>query len=182
MMSRYMMIVFMIVSSLSFSQIQDSTILIIPSSYSLTMSKPMFIKVGSTVKFEADSIYLVNSSRLRFYEELRNTLTTLNFNCEPTIELYKKSLIQNSLLTQQLLDNSEKTTLENIKLINDSNMLLNKQDETLNLTINNLNSTKEHLELAKAEMSRIKRNNIWENILYSLAGIGVGILVGISIN
>lgn len=181
-MSRYMIFVFMIVSSLSFSQIQDSTILIIPSSYSLTMGKPMLIKVGSTVKFEADSIYLVNNSRLNFYEELRNNLLTLDFNCEATIELYKKSLIQNSLLTQQLLDNSEKTDLQNKMLMNDSNMLLNKQNETLNLTINNLNSTKEHLEIAKAEMSRIKRNNILENILYALAGIGVGVIIGISLN
>ena len=182
MMSRYMMIVFMIVSSLSFSQIQDSTILIIPSSYSLTMSKPMLIKVGSTVKFEADSIYLVNSSRLRFYEELRNTLTTLNFNCEPTIELYKSSLNQNALLVNQLMENSESTNLLNLKFINDSQLLLKKNNETLNLSLANLNSAKDNLDLAKSELKKMRTNNIWENILYSLAGIGVGIIIGISIN
>ncbi len=161
---------------------QDSANFTIPSSYEYSMEKPILINSGDLVKFEADSIYLVNKVRLAFYEELRNKLLTLDFNCEPTFELYKSSLSQNTLLVNQLLENSESTNRLNTKFINESQLLLNKQNETLNLTLANLNSAKENLDLAKNELSKMRTNNILENILYTLAGIGVGILVGISIN
>lgn len=165
-----------------FSQTKDSITSTIPSSYSFSMEKPLLINSGDLVKFEADSIYLVNKVRLAFYEELRNKLLTLDFNCEPAIELYKYSLIQNSLLADRLLENSESTNRLNLKYINESQLLLNKQNETLDLTLTNLNSAKNNLDLAKEELSKMRSNNILENILYSLAGIGVGVIIGISLN
>ena len=164
------------------SQIQDSTTYTIPSSYSRSMEKPIRINSGDLVFFEADSIYLVNKVRLAFYEELRNKLLTLDFDCEPAIELYKSSLSQNTLLVDQLLENSESTNRLNLDFINDSKLLLNKHNETLDLSLSNLNSAKENLDLAKSELSKMRTNSILENILYSLAGIGVGVIIGISIN
>jgi len=165
------------------TQAQDSTNFItIPSSYSYSMEKPLLIHTGEFVKFEADSIYLVNKVRLAFYEELRNKLLTLDINCEPVIELYKSSLNQNTLLVDQLLENSESTNRLNRKFINEGQLLLKKQNETLDLTLTNLNSAKENLILAKEELSRMRSNNIFENILYTLAGIGIGVIIGISLN
>ena len=161
---------------------QDSVNYTIPTSYSLSMGKPILISSGDLVKFEADSIYLVNKVRFAFYEELRSKLLTLDFDCEHAIDLYKSSLRQNSLIANQLIENSESTNQLNLNFINESQLLLNKHNKTLDLSLANLNSAKENLDLAKNELSKIRTNNLFMNILYTLAGIGVGVIIGISIN
>lgn len=165
-----------------FAQVKDSSIVIIPSSYSLSMETPMLVRVGQIIKFEADSIYIVNKTRFSFYEELRHKLLTLDFDCEPTIEFYKETLSKNTLLAQQLLDNSENTNKLNTKIANDVQLLLNRNNKAIELSLDNMNSAKENLNLAKDELSKMKTNNFLENVLYTLAGIGVGIIVGVSIN
>ena len=182
MMKKLLSILFVYISSQIFAQIQDSSIIVIPSSYSFSMESPKIIRAGQNIKFEADSIYLVNKVRLNFYEELRSKLVTLDFDCEPTIDLYKKSLNQNALLVQQLLENSELTNQLNANLVSDSQLLLDKNNEALNLSLDNLSSAKNNLTLAKDELSKMKRNNFLENVLYTLAGIGVGVIVGVSVN
>ena len=175
-------LIFLIYSSQLIAQIQDSSHIVIPSSYSFSMESPKIMRAGQIIKFEADSIYLVNKARLSFYEELRIKLVTLDFDCEPTIELYKKSLNQNSLFAQQLLENSEITNRLNANIVFDSRLLLDKNNAALNLTLENLNSANENLELAKSELSKMRQNSFLGNFLYTLAGIGIGVIVGVSIN
>ena len=165
-----------------FGQIQDSSIMVIPSSYSLSMQRPKLVRSGQIIKFEADSIYLVNKSRESYYEELRNKLVTLDFDCEPAIELFKNSLSRNSILTHQLIENSENTNQLNTKLVHDTKQLLNRNNEALNLTLKNLTSANENLDLAKKELSKMRTFTLLENILYSLTGIGIGLIIGISLN
>lgn len=181
-MNRILSFLVLLFASQIFAQVKDSSIVIIPSSYSLTMETPRLVRVGQTIKFEADSIYIVNKTRFSFYEELRHKLLTLNFDCEPAIEFYKETLSKNTLLAQQLLDNSVNTNMLNTKIVNDAQQLLNRNNTALKLSLENMNSAKENLNLAKNELSKIKRSNFLENVLYTLAGIGVGVIVGVSIN
>ena len=163
------------------SQNNTSTISLVDSSYSTSMEKPLLILSGQTVNFEADSIYLVNKPRFILYEDIRDKLMTLDFDCEPTVKLYQESLRQNTLLADKLFQNSANTNKLNKKIFNDTQLLLDQNKSTLNQTINNLEAAKENLKLAHKELSKIKTTNFLENILYGVAGIGVGIIVGVSL-
>ena len=87
-----------------------------------------------------------------------------------------------TLLTDKLLENSANTDQLNKQIFTDTKSLLEQNKRTLNQTIINLKSTQGNLDLAKKELSKIKTNNLLENILYGAAGLGVGFLVGRSLN
>jgi len=168
-------------STLSYPQNNNDNIILIDSSYSNSFEKPLLILSGQLVNFQADSIYLVNKPRLTLYEDIRRTLMTLDLDCEHAISLYRESIEQNHLIADKLIMNSSNIQHLHRKTFTDTKLLLNRNKESLNKSIDNLESAQINLEKIKEEIDRIETNTFFDNLLYGLAGVGVGILVGISL-
>lgn len=181
-MKRFLIIFFAIFTSTVLSQSSRPDFLVIDSSYTASTEKPILLLSGQKINILADSLYLVNKPRLSFYEDLRDQLLNFNYDCEPTLELFKESMRQNSQLADQLYRNSESAKLLNTSLLSETKILLESNKAMLKNALTDLGKAQDNLDNAKDEISKIKTNTILENILYGFAGIGIGILVGITID
>lgn len=181
-MKPFLIIFLAIFTSIIFSQSSSPDILVIDSSYTKSPEKPILLLTGQIVNILADSLYLVNKPRLSFYEDLRDQLLNFNYDCEPTLELFKESMQQNSQLADQLYANSESAKSLNASLLSETKILLENNKLMLQTALTDLEKAQVNLNNAKNEISKIKTNTVLENILYGFAGIGIGILVGITID
>ena len=181
-MKRFLIIFFAIFTSIIYSQNSSPEFLVIDSSYTTSPEKPILLLTGQKVRILADSLYLVNKPRLSFYEDLRDQLLNLNYDCEPTLALFRESMLQNSKLADQLYRNSESEKSLNTSLLSETRILLEKNKNMIQNALTDLEEAQINLDNAKDEIFKIKTNTVLENILYGFAGIGIGILVGITID
>lgn len=175
--------VFLIISiQFTFAQINQPTEILIDSSYTKSAAKPFLLLSGSKVTVEADSIYLVNKPRLKFYEDLRSHLLNWDFDCEPTYKLFRETLKNNLILADQLNENFSDIDTLNARFMLETKSLLENNRVELSKAAENLLLANKNLDLVKEELNRIQFTAFWDKVIYALAGLGAGIIVGLSLN
>lgn len=150
--------------------------LVISKQYQFSLEKPILVKAGNTVLFQADSIYLINSGRLKFYEDLRKLLNK-DLDCSNIINTYENSIINNNNILNELLANSlnskkiiEETLLETSKSLTVLNQKLKENDIVLF-------KTKEELKQLKKQLKKDKIKRTFSFGTIGIIGIATGILI-----
>lgn len=134
---------------------------------------------GTTLKIQADSIYIINPRRYRLYNRLHTAILDTN-----TLAIFKQVLVNyreafdlQDTLNTKLTQNLEKTEtlVEDFAALTRQN--LGQVDSTLVTSKENLEVAKRILDEADSNIKRAKKNQ-W---LLFLSGAGGGLLAGLLI-
>lgn len=152
----------------------------IPLSYTWSERTPLLCRSGATVHLRADSIYMVNAPRYRFYRELhdvylRKSETELS---EIILRHYQSNLLRRDSLYDLLFLNNWETELRVTELAEQTRDLQQKLSETLQLSENLLHGSRRQLLLTEETLKKSKRRSRLEKIVLATAGMGIGVLTG----
>jgi len=148
----------------------------IPSIYQYSTEKPILIKRDSRIYFNADSIWLINPGRYKFYEDLRQLLN-YDIGCRDIIAAYQNSIEKNGLIINELLINSKESEKLSQKMLLASNQALNYSFTQLAKNDILLNSMKKDLSDLQNTVKKNKRKTIVNYFIIGISGTLTGILI-----
>jgi len=153
----------------------------IPASYANHVGEPIKAKKDSLYIFRTSDVYLVN---IKSFTALRNIYLSTRDQDQMTkdlIEKYTQTLRRNIDLERKLKINFAKTdSLDQIVYEKTQNTLQNTQ-KALDYTVNSLEKATKSLELVDKSAKRQRRKSVFEKIIIGIAGVGAGVLVGLSL-
>jgi len=97
------------------------------------------------------------------------------------VEKYTQTLRRNIDLEKRLNINFTKSDSLDQIVYQKTQITLNHTQKALDYTINSLDKASNSLELVEKASKRQRRKNVFEKILICIAGVGAGVLVGISL-
>ncbi|WP_461643401.1 hypothetical protein [Labilibaculum euxinus] len=151
-----------------------------PLQYCTSNQSPLQLVVGDTLVVMCDTMYLINKTRYQFYKSIHKaTLEDDNIECKNLLKAYETRLEEHELSYNKLLANcrkSEKTTLNFIEYTQKS---LESTQKTLQYTQQSLDTSMQNLDRANELIRKEKWNATGQKVLTGIAGLGVGILVGV---
>lgn len=165
-----------------FSQTPDSLQIIkIPASYADRQGPPLSVKKDSLYTFGTADIYLVNKKSFAALKDLYENISNKNDMTSVLLDQYTNTLKENISLQDQLKTNFKSgDSLDKIGYQQAKSTLLETQ-KSLTHTINSLDKATNSLNEVEKNIKKQRRRTLFEKILIGFAGIGAGILVGISL-
>ncbi|WP_010520578.1 hypothetical protein [Aquimarina agarivorans] len=166
----------------AFSQNKDTSHIIeIPLSYTDHVGEPIKTKKDSLYLFKTSDVYLVNEKSFLAIKNVYQSTIDKDKMTKEIVEKYTKTLRKNIDLERQLKTNfSESDSLDAIVYKRTQQTLTNTQ-KALDYTVNSLDNASKSLALVEKANKRQRRKTFFEKILIAIAGIGGGILVGVSL-
>ncbi len=172
----------MFLASFSYCQETDSLKIIeIPASYANYEGPATTVKKDSLYVFRTSQIYLVNeksfSALRRIYENAKDTDKMTN----RLLEDYSKTLKRNFELEDKLKINfAASDSLDRI-IYEKTQATLKNTQKALDYTINSLEKATNSLDIVEKNNKRERRKSTFEKILFAIGGVGIGVLVGVSL-
>ncbi len=165
-----------------FCQEMDSLQVIeIPESYANKTGEPFIVKKDSLYLFRTSDVFLVNKKSFLAIKNVYQSTLQQDKMTKELVEKYSQTLRRNIDLERRLKINfAENDRLDQLVYEKTQATLQNTQ-KALDYTVNSLEKATTSLELVGNGAKRQKRKGVFEKILIGAAGIGAGVLVGISL-
>ncbi|KAA1243033.1 hypothetical protein [Aquimarina sp. RZ0] len=181
-MKRLVFTLCIVMVSKTFCQEIDSLKVIeIPESYSNHTGEPLTVKIDSLYRFKTSDIYLVNKKSFLAIKNVYQTTIEQDKMTKELIKKYTQTLHRNIDLERSLKINFTKSDSLDQIVYEKTQATLNNTQKALDYTINSLEKATNSLELVEKATKRQRRKTVFEKILIGVAGIGAGVLVGISL-
>ncbi|MBQ4818845.1 hypothetical protein [Aquimarina sp. MMG016] len=181
-MKKLFLVLFIITVCFSHGQELDSLKVIeIPRSYADRVGEPFKVKQDSLYIFRTTDVLLVNK---KSFSALKNVyLSTLDQDkmTKDLIEKYTQTLSRNIDLERKLKINFRESDSLDLEVYKRTQATLTNTQRALDYTINSLEKASTSLDLVEKNARRERRKNVFEKILIGIAGIGAGVLVGVSL-
>jgi hypothetical protein len=161
---------------------QSGNLKTIHSDYSTSTSSPLLFVKGDTISITCDSVYLMNVIRYKFYKNIHKaTLESTDSTCSKLLKAYELRLNEHELAYNKLLDNSKQAEKVSLDMIDYSRKSLAGTQKTLEFTQTTLDQSLKSIDMAHNYIQQEKWNSKGQKLLTGIAGLGVGLLVGILI-
>ena len=144
--------------------------------YQTSFEKPIFAGQGSIAFFYTDTAYIINSGRLKFYENLR-TLLNKDLSCKELISAYENSLNENTKIINNLIKLSDKEKKLHSEAINGLTGRLNFLQNTLNENNVLLNNADNQIKELKKQLKQKNRKTYLNYGIIAVSGVLTGILI-----
>ncbi len=168
--------------SFSYGQVTDSLKIIeIPESYADRQGKPFMVKKDSLYLFKTPDIYLVNKKSFLALESFYKNVSNQNDMTNALLENYTKTLRRNIELESRLKINFDETDALDKAIYERTQATLTNTQKALDYTINSLEKATNSLDLVEKNVKRQRKKSVFEKVLIGLGGIGIGVLVGVSL-
>lgn len=164
-----------------FGQTPDSLVIKIPASYADRQGPPLTVKTDSLYSFGTSDIYLVNKKSFVALRNLYENVGNQNDMTSALLENYTKTLKENITLQDKLQTNF--ATSDSLDLIGyqTAKTTLIDTKNALDFTINSLEKATNSLNEVEKNIKKQRRRTFFEKVLIGAAGIGAGVLIGVSL-
>ncbi|MEW7289077.1 hypothetical protein [Aquimarina sp. 2304DJ70-9] len=177
-----MLILFIATVSATFGQEIDSlNIIEIPESYANRLGEPLTVKKDSLYVFRTPDIYLVNKKSFLAIKNVYQSTINQDKMTQELVEKYTQTLRRNIDLEGRLQTNFAKSDSLDQIVYKKTQVTLNHTQKALDYTVNSLEKATNSLELVEKATRRQKGKTVFEKILIGVAGVGAGVLVGVSL-
>ncbi|MBQ4801866.1 hypothetical protein J8L88_03305 [Aquimarina sp. MMG015] len=181
-MKKIIFIFLFLFASVSFSQEIDSLKVIeIPESYANYKGEPFIVKKDSLYLFRTPDVFLVNKKSFLAIKNVYQSTLQQDKMTKELIEKYSQTLRRNIDLERSLQINFAASDSLDQKVYEKTQATLLNTQKALDYTINSLERATNSLDIVDKAAKRQRRKGVFEKILIGVAGIGVGILVGVSL-
>ncbi len=181
-MKKLILILFLILNSNAFSQQIDTLKIIeIPKSYANRVGEPLSVKKDSLYIFRTPEVFLVNKKSFLAIKNVYQSTIDQDKMTKELIERYTKTLRRNIDLERRLKINFTKTDSLDLIVYEKTQATLDNTQRALDYTISSLDKATNSLELVEKASKRQRRKSLFQKILIGAAGIGAGILIGVSL-
>ncbi|NHN24086.1 hypothetical protein FIA58_000220 [Flavobacterium jejuense] len=168
--------------SITFGQEMDTLKIIeIPESYANRIGEPFIVKQDSLYLFRTADVYLVNKKSFLAIKNVYQSTINQDKMTKDLIEKYTETLSRNIDLERRLEINFTQTDSLDQIVYEKTQATLNNTQKALDYTVKSLESATTSLELVEKATKRERRKTVFEKVLIGVAGVGVGILIGISL-
>ncbi len=181
-MKNLFILLFILTASFSYGQDIDSIQVIeIPESYANRQGEPFIVKRDSLYIFRTPDIYLVNKKSFLAIKNVYLSTLEQDKMTKSLIEKYSETLSRNIELERQLKINFKASDSLDLEVYKRTQATLSNTQRALDYTINSLDKATTSLELVEKNTKRQRRKSAFEKILYAIGGVGIGVLVGVSL-
>ncbi|CAM1344878.1 hypothetical protein [Tenacibaculum amylolyticum] len=181
-MKKLLFIFFVLLTTAMFSQVRDSVRVIeIPASYANHIGEPLQVKKDSVYLFKTPEIFLVNKKSFLAIKNVYQSTINKDKMTQDLIEKYSATLRRNIDLERRLKINFTKTDSLDQVVYEKTQLTLTNTQRALDFTLNSLEKANNSLDLIEKATKRERRKRVFEKILIGIAGVGVGILVGVAL-
>lgn len=170
-----------LVSKVFCQEINTSKIVEIPTSYANHLGEPIGVKKDSLYLFRTADIYLVNKKSFLAIKSVYQSTLDKDKMTEQLIEKYTQTLHKNIDLESELSANFTKTDSLDQVVYQKMQSTLDNTQKALDYTVNSLEKATNSLELVENLTKRQRRKSFFEKVIVAIAGIGAGVLVGVSL-
>ncbi len=161
---------------------QSGNIKNIPADYYSSTGSPLLFVRGDTITVNCDSVYAMNVIRYNFYKNIHKaTLENNDSTCSRLLKAYELRLNEHEEAYNKLLDNSKQAEKVSLDMIAYSQKSLAGTQKTLEFTQTTLDQSLKSIDMAHDYIQQQKWNSKGQKLLTGIAGVGVGLLVGILI-
>ncbi|WP_025741231.1 hypothetical protein [Aquimarina pacifica] len=168
--------------SFSFGQeLNSSKIIEIPASYADRIGTPEMVRKDSLYIFRTGDIFLVNKMSLSAMKKIYEEFSNQNDMTKTLVDNYTNTLKRNIELENKLKINFAKNDSLDQKIYERTQATLINTQRALDYTINSLEKATNSLDLVEKNVKRQRRKSIFEKALIAIGGVGVGVLVGVSL-
>jgi len=176
-MKRAYILLTLILFSISLSAQINSDTLIIKKDYERTTKSPQIADSGTVIINLSDTLYLVNSLRYQYYEELRGLVRdSIGQDIEKIVLKYEKIITENDFLFFQLEEQCREQSKLYERSIKDMKTSLTEIERNLDLTQRSLENANKSIELGLKQISESQKKKIWQNIGIFGGGVSIGLV------
>lgn len=148
--------------------------------YCTSNQAPLQLVVGDTLIVACDTMYLINKTRYEFYKSIHQaTLQDDDVPCKNLLKAYETRLQEHELSYSKLLANSQKSEQSTLNLIEYTQKSLEDTQKSLLYSQQSLDESMQKLDGANEQIRKAKWNARGQKLMTGIAGLGVGILIGI---
>ncbi|WP_024768071.1 hypothetical protein [Aquimarina macrocephali] len=181
-MKKFISILFIVIVSNAFCQEIDSLKVIeIPESYANRAGEPFIVKKDSLYVFRTPDIFLVNKKSFLAIKNVYQSTIEQDKMTKELVEKYSQTLRRNIDLERSLKINFAKNDSLDRMVYQKTQATLQNTQKALDYTVNSLEKATSSLELVDKTIKRQRRKTVFEKILIGVAGIGAGLLIGVSL-
>lgn len=167
---------------LALSQTTRDTVRIIEieASYANFKGLPLTIKKDSLYRFKTAEIYLINKQSFIAMKNIYQNTIKENDNTKELVKKYARILKKNIDLERKLT-HKLKTSDTLSKRIDEKNALILKSTQkAVDDTLFSLDKITKSVAIIENEQQQFRQKNIFEKIFIGTAGLGIGILIGLT--
>jgi len=178
------LLLFLLTLTVSFSYSQDtnsSKIIEIPESYADRKGEPFLVKRDSLYVFRTPDIYLVNKKTFLAFKNVFTSTLDQDKMTQSLIEKYSQTLSRNIDLERKLKINFKASDSLDLQVYKRTQETLANTQRALDYTINSLEKASDSLEIVEKNTKRQRRKSAFEKILFAIGGIGIGVIVGVTL-
>ena len=181
-MNKLTALIFIILTSKLLCQ-QSNTldVIKIPESYANHAGEPIAVKKDSLYMFKTADVLLVNKKSFLAIKNVYQSTIDQDQMTKALVEKYTQTLKRNMDLERKLHVNFTENDSLDLLVYQKTQTTLNHTQKALDYTITSLDKATKSLALVEKASKRKRRKSIFEKILLSVAGLGVGALFGISL-
>ncbi len=153
----------------------------IPESYANRKGVPYLVKKNVPYIFRTSDVYLIN---ITSYDVMKSTFKEMKRKDSIYKEIdknYTATLERNERLENQLKSNFAKTDSLDQLIYQKTQTTLIHTQKALDYTINSLEKATSSLDIVEKSTKRQRRKSAFEKILFALGGVGIGVIVGVSL-
>lgn len=178
-MNRILLLLFLVLNTPFFGKAQ-ARFKAIPAEYPLSNETPLQLHRGDTLIVTCDTVYLINKIRYEFYKSIHTaTLHNDNEECNQLLRAYEKRVKEHELSYSKLLANCTSTEKSALDMVAYTRKSLEETQHTLQFTQQALEQSSTNLDRANELLRKEKWNVRGQKLLVGVAGVGLGILVGV---
>ncbi|MBP2833238.1 hypothetical protein J8281_13675 [Aquimarina sp. U1-2] len=169
-------------NSLFFGQdIDELNVIEIPESYADRKGEPITVKKDSLYIFRTPNIYLVNAKSFLAIKNVYLSTLEQDKMTESLIEKYSETLGRNIELERLLKINFKTSDSLDLEVYKRMQTTLSNTERALDFTLSSLEKASNSLEIVEKNAKRQRRKSTFEKILFAIGGVGIGVLVGVSL-
>lgn len=153
----------------------------IPQSYANRQGIPYKATNNTPYIFRTPEVYFINSAS---YNLMKNTFREMKRKDSIYNEInknYTATLERNERLERQLKSNFVKSDSLDQVIYQKTQATLIHTQKALDYTINSLEKATNSLEIVEKTTKRQRAKSTFEKILFAIGGVGIGVLVGVSL-